>query len=329
MIEMRGCAATMIWVIALGLAATHSAAEDTTTLITIDGTEISQEQFELEVYNEARRTFYHGRPTTEADYLEFRRGIVDKMVDRALLLIEADRRGIVPDHELVAHNLAVYEDSYSDTERWQAEGEGVLERLREFYEDDSVLSILEQQIRAVAPPEDAVLRHYYEEHPEKFTEPEQLRVSVILLAVAPSSVAPVWEATRGEGAELLRRIRAGESFEELARMHSADPSAKNGGDMGYLHAGMLSDAAHDALEQLEVGGVSSPVTVLEGVAIFRLTDRREAKLQPLAAVQERAAELWQRDEGERLWRRTISDLRSQSDITIDEAYLQSLPASRM
>jgi len=149
---------------------------------------------------------------------------------------------------------------------------------------------------------------------------------VILLSVAPSATGEIWQAAQTEGVDLVERIRGGSDFEELARMHSADPSARNGGDMGYLHIGMLSGSAQEAVDELDIGTVSEPVQVLEGIAVFRLTDRKEASLQPYSAVSQRAHDLCKREEGERAWGQTIVTLRAQSNISLDEEYLQALPA---
>lgn len=314
-------------ILAAGFPVASGAADDTTVFATVNDSEISQRQFELEVYNQARQTYYHGRPNSEAELLEFRRQVADKLVDRVLLLEEARVRGIEPNHNEIASQLAVYEDRYSDTERWQTEGDAMLARVRQRLEEDSILETFEAEVRDIDGTDAQVVREFYEAQPEKFTQPEQIRVSVIMLALAPSSPGTTWEAARREAAEISAEIRAGGSFEEFARLRSADQSASQGGDMGYLHAGMLSDAAQSALDELDVGAVSDPVTVLEGVAIFKLTDRREAALQPFAAVQQRAAELWRRDEGERQWQNTITELRSRSKISLDEAYLRALPAT--
>jgi len=315
--------------ILLCLTVMPATAEDTLPFAVIDGTEITRQQFEREVYSEARQTFYHGQPPSEVEYLEFRRGIADNLVNRVLLFDEAKRRGIAPDHDGVAAKLAIYEDRYGETERWQADGEQMLVKLRQRFEEDSILGILEERVRAIEPPEESVLRSYYDENHDKFTQPEQIRVSLILLAIAPSSPAAAWEAARGEAADIVRRVDAGANFAELARMWSADPSAKNGGDLGYVHIGMLSAAAEDALDALEIGELSEPVTVLEGIAVFMLTGQQEASLQPYEAVRQRAADLWRRDEGERKWTQTISELRARGSVMVDEDYLQSLPSLRM
>jgi len=328
MTNMRANKVTILKFVAGLLVMSQAAAEETKPVASVDGTTITREKFELEVYNDGRQTFYHGRPLSESQVIEFRRSVAEKMVDRILLVREALRQGIHPDVEAVSARLAIYENRYKNSERWQAEGDSMMAMLRSRFENDSVLEQFERQVKNVEDSDEKIVRDYYASHPERFTEPEQIRVSTILLSVAPSAGGAAWEAARREAHGIVNRIKSGESFEELARLHSADASAKAGGDMGYLHKGMLSAAAQQALDTLQIDEISGPVTVLEGVAIFRLADRKEARLQTFPAVRDRATDLWRRDAGEDRWNHTVASLRSRSEISFDDDYLRTLPVAR-
>ena len=294
-------------------------------IATVGDDEITRDQFEREVYMAARQTYYHGAPSSEAEYIEFRREIADRLVDRALLLQEADRRGIQPDRSKVEAELAGYEARYAGTERWEAEGEQMMAALRGRFEQDSALIQLEMQERVVPEPAESDLRDYYRDNPEKFTEPAQNRVSVILLAVEAAATPEIWSAAREEAARIVSRLDQGADFAELARMHSSDRSADGGGDMGYLHAGMLGADVEAAIAGLDIGEYSEPMQVLEGMAIFRLSDRKAAQLKNYEDVATRAVELWKRDAGERQWQALLARLRETGKVTIDEEYLATRP----
>jgi len=304
-----------------------SAAGGDTVFATIDDIVISQDEFDREVYAAARQTYYHGRPPGRDEYIEFRKDVADRLIDRHLLLREAKRRDMKPDDAAVDTRLAAYEARYGGTERWQAEGSRILAALRTRIAEDNVLDALEAQVRTVSAPGPAELREYYESNPALFTEPARRRVSVILLAVEPSAGPAVWQAARDEARRIMRRLQEGMPFADVARMHSSDPSAAAGGDMGYLHQGMLSAGAEAAIDALAVDQVSEPVQVLEGIALFKLTDTRPARQRSFDDVQERAAELWLREQGERKWQALVADLRSGSHLNVDAAYLVSLPES--
>ena len=309
-----------------GMAVTHAEeAADEAVFAFVGDTEITRDEFEREVYAAARQTFYHGRPPGKEAYIQFRRDVADQLIDRQLLLGEAERREIEPDTEAIDARIAQYEVRYADTERWQAEGPAMVAALSERFRQDSLLELLESEVRRVGETDDAAVKAFYEQNPDLFTQPESNRVSLILLGVAPSSGAPGWEAARAEAALIVEQLEAGADFAELAALHSSDMSAQAGGDMGYQHEGALSPDAEAAIAELDVGEVSAPIRVLEGMAIFKLLDHRPRQLQDFEDVEERAAELWIRQVGETQWQQLLADLRAEADIRMDADYLLHAP----
>mgnify|MGYP001823915494 FL=1 len=286
---------------------------------------ITREQFEREVYAAARQTYYHGQPPSAEEYVEFRRGVADRLIERHLLVEEAERRSIEPDSAAIDARIAQYEDQYGDTERWQTEGPAMVASLRKRFEQDSVLERLEDDVRTVDDPDDAAVREFYAENPDLFTRPASNRVAVILLGVAPSAGAPEWQAAREEAGIIVKKLDSGGDFAELASLHSSDSSAAAGGDMGYQHSGALSPDAEAAIADLDIGAVSEPVRVLEGMAIFKLLDRRPQQLQAFENVEERAKQLWIRQAGEERWQALVAKLRSNSDIQVDSDYVAYVP----
>ena len=293
---------------------------------TIDGEQISYDEFERLAAIEVRQTFYHGAPENEAALIEFRREIADKLIDRKLLLREARRRGLNADEAYVNSQLSGYEKQYGNTERWQTEGEQMLAKLRTHFEQESLLAQVNNLLHVAGSPGDAELMPFYEANIDKFTEPKQVRVSVILLRVEAWANAEAWDAARTAAETIADRIRAGESFAELARSHSDDSSAANGGDMGYLHAGTLSGPVQAVLDGLSVTELAAePVRVLEGIVVVRLDGRRPATVRSLDSVRKRAVGLWQLEMSRNLRDENLTRLRKESDIRIDEEYLERLP----
>lgn len=288
-------------------------------------TRITRDEFEREVYTAARQTYYHGQPPGKEEFIEFRKGVADRLIDRHLLLEEAERREIPPDAAAIDARIAQYEVRYGDTERWQAEGPAMVAALRQRFEEDSLLERLEAQVRSAEQPDTATAQAFYENNPDLFTQPASNRIAVILLGVAPSAGAPGWEAAREEARRIVDKLKAGADFAELAALHSSDTSAQAGGDMGYQHEGALSPDAEAAIAALEVGGVSEPIRVLEGIAIFKLLDSKPRQLQDFADVEERAGQLWVRHAGEQQWQQLLTGLRANADVRMDTDYLAHAP----
>ena len=72
--------------------------------------------------------------------------------------------------------------------------------------------------------------------------------------------------------ELLTKIQAGESFEELAKSHSKCPSGRDGGNLGSFGKGAMVPKFEEAAFALSVGEVSGPIQTQFG---YHLIQRSE------------------------------------------------------
>ena len=82
-------------------------------------------------------------------------------------------------------------------------------------------------------------------------------------------------------ADYRRRVLAGQAdFAALAREHSQDASAKEGGDLGWANPGRYVPEFEQAMDALKPGDISQPVVSRFGVHLIQLKERREAKLTP-------------------------------------------------
>jgi len=271
-------------------------------------------------------SFYHRAPPGEEEFIAFRRKVANKLIDRKLKIREAHARGLQADMAVVEAKLADLETQYGETERWQTEGEAMMASLRSHFEEESLLEQVDALLRFVPEPVENELQSYYADNIDKFTEPEQIRLSVIVLQVPPWSDQAAWDEANTRAVAIAERISAGASFAEEARLHSDDATAADGGDMGYLHDGTLSVAVQESVKGLEPGQtVPEPVRILEGVVLVRLEDRRPANVRPLESMREPATDLYRRDSSDAAYEDHMSRLRDASDIQIDDEYLERTP----
>jgi peptidyl-prolyl cis-trans isomerase C len=284
----------------------------------VGGERIGINHYIAAVRKGVRERFYHGK-TPEAELKNYRKKVAEQLVSRLLSIQEAKRRGLKPDSEAVRKAIEAIDAKYKDDPKWQKARERVLKQLKEKLQGDSLSELLEKQVRSVSSPNNSELRQYYEMHKDLFTTPARERVSLILLKVDPSSGSKVWQQAGEEANNILERINKGADFADMARIHSADESAQNGGDMGSTHSGMLGEIAQKVLDLMEPGEVSSPVIILEGVALFRLEGREKSVLNPLKSVRERALSLYKREKGEQAWKELGAKLKAKTKIEYNEA----------
>lgn len=286
----------------------------------VNGKEISLKEFQSAFRAGVNKRFYHGK-IPEAELQAFKQEVSQTLVDRVLLLEEARRQGIKADQKAIEEKLAGYEKRYAGKPFWVNNKENVIPGLRAALAEQNILAAFEKQVKTVELPSKNEAKAFYDNNKALFTTPEKLRVSLILLKVAPSSPAAVWDAARKEAEELITRIKKGADFSTLARIHSGDSSASKGGDMGFIHKGMLANPAQVAIDTLKAGEVSQPIMLLKGVAIIRLEDKKPAQLNAFENVVERAQKLLQREKSKLAWADLLEQLRAKADIKINTVAL--------
>ena len=135
---------------------------------------------------------------------------------------------------------------------------------------------------------DAEIGEYYEKNKATlYTHPEQRRASHILLRLPPDATPDKDSDLRAKASAALARVRAGEDFGEVAKQISEDPgSASSGGDLGFFSRGRMVREFEDAVFSLAVGTVSDVVKSPFGYHIIKVTETRDAGVQPLAEVRD-------------------------------------------
>jgi peptidyl-prolyl cis-trans isomerase SurA len=84
---------------------------------------------------------------------------------------------------------------------------------------------------------------------------------------------------RAQLADYKRQIEAGKAdFEKLARAHSQDGSAQEGGDLGWASPGMFVPEFEEVMNQLQLGQIADPNISRFGVHLIQVLERREAPI---------------------------------------------------
>jgi peptidyl-prolyl cis-trans isomerase C len=130
---------------------------------------------------------------------------------------------------------------------------------------------------------------YFAANAARFVIPEQLHVYAITIGVDPSGSAQDWAAGRTRAEEVLRKVKAGAPFEQMAREYSTDPSKSRGGDMGLVHRGSLTPEFEAATRSLARGDVyDGVVQTIYGFHVVRVADILPARQK---TFEETAAEI--------------------------------------
>jgi len=134
------------------------------------------------------------------------------------------------------------------------------------------------------------LRAYYDQHRDEYRTPEQVKVSHILIKTPlPGPDGKVDEKGVAEAQrraeDLLKQVKNGGNFEELAKKYSEDPgSAKQGGSLGMIGKGQTVPEFEKTAFSLPKGQISDLVKSSYGFHIIRVDDKQEAHVKSLDEV---------------------------------------------
>ncbi len=161
-----------------------------------------------------------------------------------------------------------------------------------FISHQSSYSVSEQrQVEYVLVPPDAVqsqvnvtaadINEYYNQHITDFSVPDRVKVAQILFKTTGDTQAQAAQ-TLATAQSVLKKIRAGASFADMAKQYSQDPtSAPKGGEIGWIQRGQTVKAFEDAAFSLKPGQVSGLIKTIYGYHIINVEDRQYAHVQSL------------------------------------------------
>lgn len=132
---------------------------------------------------------------------------------------------------------------------------------------------------------EADANNFYSANNEQFQEIEQVKASHILIKPDPNADQNEAKAKAlAKARDLLKQIKEGADFAELAKATGGYPSAPRGGDLGFRPRGYWDPPFEKVAFELKIGQTSDIVETQFGYHIIRVTDRKEAGVKPFKQV---------------------------------------------
>jgi peptidyl-prolyl cis-trans isomerase C len=133
---------------------------------------------------------------------------------------------------------------------------------------------------------DDEVRRIYDQNPRDMVRPDAVRISQIMLRVAPDAAPAVRAGVRQKMEAILQELRAGQDFADMARKYSEGPEAARGGDAGFLtRGGGGSPAIEEAAFSLRPGTVSDVLETRMGFHVIEVLEKRAGGPIPFEEAQ--------------------------------------------
>ncbi len=123
------------------------------------------------------------------------------------------------------------------------------------------------------------IKKYYTENKSKFFVPEERKVAHILIKIAKDDKDG--KKAKKKIMDILKKIKKGADFAKMAKKYSEGPSAKNGGDIGWIKKGETVKKFEELAFSLKKGEVGGPIKTIFGYHIIKVEDIRAAHYKSL------------------------------------------------
>lgn len=134
-------------------------------------------------------------------------------------------------------------------------------------------TVINQQVRNKIVVSDSEIKKFLEYDKNAMEEGESYRVRHIFLK---KPVGGDKKTLEEKSDAILSRLKKGEDFSALAAESSDSPTAKSGGDIGYIKKGHIAKEFSEALLNMKAGDISKPFWTDMGLNIIKLEEKVDA-----------------------------------------------------
>jgi len=163
---------------------------------------------------------------------------------------------------------------------------------------------------------DDEVKSYYNRYKDRFTIQPQVKVREILVN------------TKEEAEGILKQLKKGADFAELAKEKTVRTYAKNsGGDLGSFTRPRYPEL-FDAAIEMKKESLGGPIKIMdrqfgEGYAVIKLEDKTEGQLQPLEEVEDRVIKMARQEKDRTIYNNWVENAKPRYKIEIYEEVIES------
>lgn len=265
-------------------------------------------------------------PAEKDRVARIRSKILNDLINREVLFQESEKAGVKIDSKAVDEQFAKMKKQYPDEKAFkefmssmnftEADiklqiGKGLV--IKEFVDTTIIdkINVSEKEIN-----------EYYKKNKDRFTRPETVRASHILIKVEKDAI----EFEKGEALKKIEKVRKralkGEDFAELAKKFSEGPSAEKGGELGFFQRGQMVKPFEEAAFTLKPGEISDVVKTQFGFHVIKVLDKKPSETTDLNEVRVRLEEFLKQGKVRKEIMAYVEELRKKSKIEIFIAEVQ-------
>ncbi|HUZ95143.1 MAG TPA: peptidylprolyl isomerase [Edaphobacter sp.] len=264
-----------------------------------------------------------------ADAAQRQKDLLRDMIDKQLLLSKAKELGLNADAEVIRRLDEIRKQNHLDSMEAlekAAAAQGV--SFEDFKANirDSILTqqVVRDEVGRRLQMTQVQEQTYYDAHKQDFSQPEQVRLSEILIPTPADANDAALATAKAKADEVEAKLKAGAKFDELAKTESGGSTAAQGGDLGeYKRGGLKSQLLEDQTFSLKAGQVTAPIRTRQGYLILKVIEHQYAGTPALKDIEPQVQEAMYMEQLQPALRTYLTKLREEAFIDIAPGFVDS------
>lgn len=302
----------------------------------VNGVDVDSKILQRELFAFRFQSRQMGKEIKPEEEYTVARELLKSVVARELIVQKAESLGITITEKKIELQLKNIEDQFPSHESFltalafqHMSIASLKEKIhRTLLEDE----LMRREIAPNVKVSDEAIKNYYDENISKFTKPVMYRVSHIHTTTISPEGKPEDKASQKKAARLtkmideearekisslLKKVKAGEDFSELARRYSEDEASKeSGGNLGELHPGSTIPEISEQMIKLKEGETSGIIKSKFGYHIIKLEEIIPSTLIPFSETKSDIMNLLLKLETQKLFTSYVEDLGNRAKIEV-------------
>jgi peptidyl-prolyl cis-trans isomerase SurA len=279
--------------------------------------------------------------------------VLRDLIDQQLLLDKGKDLGITGDTDLVKRldemRKSMKLDSLEALEK-EAEKQGISWEDFKQQQKNQIITqkVIGEEVSSKLSITKEEAEKFYDEHKKEMEQPEFIRLAEILVAPKTSSITPdpkpagaadsknpedeaakqavdatALAAAEAKAHDLLKQIRDGANFDDVAKKYSDGPSAADGGALGMFKRGQLAKELEDKTFAMKSGDVTDVIRTKQGYVILKVLDHQQAGIPSLKDAMPKIQDALYYEKLQPALRAYLTKLREDAYIKLAQGYVDT------
>jgi peptidyl-prolyl cis-trans isomerase C len=285
----------------------------------VNGVVISQKELAKELDFNVQRFSKQGLHLSDMQMAKLKDEVLENLIDREILYQECQKSGIKVDKKKIDEELSAVKKRFpSESEYKKALSAAKISEddiKKQIKKKLAINKLLDIKVAQKIVVTDKETKAFYDNHPDLFKQPEQVRAGHILIKIEPGADQQKKALAMEKIKKVQKELKDGQDFAELAKKYSEDKaSSAKGGDLGYFTRGEMVKPFEDAAFGLKPNEVSDIVETQFGYHLIKVYDKKPGKILAYGEIKDLLAQRLRQEKTQQEAAKYIDGLKKDAKI---------------